>query len=168
MRVSGRPTYARSASTLRRAHSGRMLCHATGGTPWDAALFVHRAAIKVASGDRQMGQRLASSCRPCDGPSVSQPSTHAGHGTCRNQVRFAASSSRSHLATTGSGRPTVLMCEGERRPLAVENVDPSLVDVCPLRGRRSPLAANSQLDNGPARLHGAGRSPRNASPSCGL
>ena len=31
--------------------------------------------------------------------------------------------------------------EGGATPPAVENVDPSLVDVCPLRGRRSPLAA---------------------------
>jgi hypothetical protein len=91
----------------------------------------------VRLGRSTAGQRLASSRRPLRWP-LSRPAIHvAGHGTCQNPSSFAAPSSRSHLATTGSGRPTVSGCEGERRPLRPEVVPQLPVGVGP-RGVAPP------------------------------
>ena len=65
------------------------------------------------------------------------PSPH----TPRCPRPFAVSPTRSALLRVRSGSAFGSTHEGGATPPAVENVDPSPVDVCPLRGRRSPLAA---------------------------
>ena len=54
---------------------------------------------------------------------------------------FAVSPTRPALLRVRSGSAFGSAHKGGATPPAVENVDASLVDVCPLRGRRSPLAA---------------------------
>ena len=94
-------------------------------------------------GDRQWANDSLPHADPCDGPSVGLPSTYAGRGTYRNLSCFAAPSSRSHLATTGSGRPTVSVCEGERRPLRPEVVPQHPVGVGPCGGVAPPRWSGS-------------------------
>jgi len=61
--------------------------------------------------------------------------------TPRCPQRFAVSPTRPALLRARSGSAFGSTHEGGATPPAVGNVDPRLVDVCPLRGRRSPLAA---------------------------
>ena len=86
-----------------------------------APRFLHCAAIWFALGRSTAGQRLASSRRPLRWP-PSRPAIDVRSGTAPAEIRLVSPvrSSRSNLATTGSGRPTVSVCEGERRPLRSE------------------------------------------------
>ena len=110
----------------------------------DTSPFVHRSAIEFALGRSAMGQRLASSRRPLRWP-LSRPAIHvrSGGGTCRNWSCFAALTSRPHVAVPGSGRPTVSVCEGERRPLRLEVVPQHDVGVGPCGGVAPPRWSGS-------------------------
>jgi hypothetical protein len=80
---------------------------------------------------------------PCDGPSVGLPSTCAGPRRLPKAVLFRRSITRSHLATTDSGRPTVSECEGERRPLRPEVVPQHPIGVSPCGGVAPPHGSGS-------------------------
>ena len=81
---------------------------------------------------------------------------------------FAVSPTKTGPATARSlGRPSGRLTRGsdapcgrKRRPKLGRRLSPA--------GTSLPPRSNSQLEIGPARLHGAGRSPRNISPCCGL
>jgi hypothetical protein len=121
----------------------------------------HGAGSSSPLGDRQRANDSLPHADPCDGPSLGHQPTLAGDGTCRNLSCFAALSSRSYGAATGSafdlGRPSGRGTRGIDGPAI--DVDSSLVNVCPLRERRSPRS-DSQLENGPSRLHGTGGTRR--------
>ena len=95
-------------------------------------------------GDRQWANDSLPDADPCDGPSVGLPSTFAGHCTRRDSSCFAGPSSRSHLAAAGPGRPTVSVCEGERRPLRPEVVPQHPVGVGPCSGVAPPRWSGHQ------------------------
>jgi hypothetical protein len=67
--------------------------------------------------------------------------------------RVIRSSSNKHRhSATSRGSTLGSRYEGGATPPAVENVDHNPVNVCPLRGRRSPPRCKPQLKNEPARL----------------
>jgi hypothetical protein len=128
-------------------------------TSWDTSPFAPRCGIEFALGRSATGQRLASSRRPLRWPFTRPPTNARRHGTCRNPSCFAALSSRSYGAATGSGRPTVSVCEGERRPLRPEVVPQLPVGVGPLR-RRSPSTVTALPEVAAQVREGTGRGQR--------
>ena len=92
-------------------------------------------------GDRQRANDSLPHADPFDGPSVGLPSTYAGTQHLPKSVLFRRSIVAIPPRNNRLGATHSVSVRGGATPPAVENVDRSLVDVCPLRGRRSPLAA---------------------------
>jgi hypothetical protein len=125
----------------------------------------HKRPIRVRAWRSAMGQRLASSRRPLRWP-LSRPAINVRMGTApAKSVLFR----RSLVAIRSRdnrlwGDPRCRCARGSDAP-AVENVDRSLVDVCPMWDV-APPRCKPQLENEPARLHRVAGVRRTSAPCC--